>query len=739
MKFIRTILTPPLFEDETKRQQGYILHVILWALILVPIPYFIYALLWTPENIQRASIQALFAESVNILLLILMRRGQVKLASILQVGIFWSFLTVTAFTGSGVQGEAYLLGYTLIIAISGILLGGASALVFTLLSLGAGVVMVYVQAQGGISPGFVGSPLTTWIISLVLFPFGAILQNLGTRSVRQALARARASEERYRLISKVSSDYTFSTEVNAEGIMRLNWVAGAFEQITGYTYEEYVAEGGWYARLHPDDVEKDKRELDNLQRNKSITSEVRTFMKDGEIRWVRVYAHPVWDADKNQLRGIVGAVQDITERKITEDRETQRQAYLQKVLELGKRMTEVSSLRTTLEKIWQGVHDDLGFDRLGIFLYDQETNTVRGTLGTDNNGRIVEEWNYARSLDQDKPTSFTRALERPDGLFFTNDFSKEFEISNGHEMYNVKDFAAVSAWAGDKPVAIIAVDNHPSGRRITSEQLEALQLFGGYAGLAIQNAKLNTALEDELNHRQSLIDELEAKNAELEQFTYTVSHDLKSPLVTITGFLSFLEKDALEGRMDRIKSTVRRISSAAEKMQLLLNDLLELSRIGRLMNPPEDVPFETIVHEAIDHVRGRLDAVNAIVEIQRDFPVIRGDRARLVEVVQNLLDNAAKYSPPGVIPRIEIGTSGVNERGCPIFYVRDNGIGIEPQFHERIFGLFNKLDSQTEGTGVGLALVKRIIEVHNGRIWVESEKGKGTTFHFTLPLAQTKE
>jgi PAS domain S-box-containing protein len=239
--------------------------------------------------------------------------------------------------------------------------------------------------------------------------------------------------------------------------------------------------------------------------------------------------------------------------------------------------------------------------------------------------------------------------------------------------------------------------------------------------------------------RERLIAELETKNAELERFSYTVSHDLKSPLVTIMGFLGFLEKDAASGNIQMVRNSASRISDAARKMQALLNDLLELSRIGRLMNSPEDIPFAEIVNEAVDRVRGRLDERDASVEIQRDLPTVRGDRVRLVEVVQNLLDNAAKYAAPGVKSRIEIGTSGVDEKGCPVFFVRDNGIGIEPQHHERIFGLFNKLDTHSEGTGIGLSLVKRIIEIHSGQIWVESAKEKGATFYFSLPTPQSKE
>jgi signal transduction histidine kinase len=168
-------------------------------------------------------------------------------------------------------------------------------------------------------------------------------------------------------------------------------------------------------------------------------------------------------------------------------------------------------------------------------------------------------------------------------------------------------------------------------------------------------------------------------------------------------------------------------------MQRLLNELLELSRIGRLMNAPVRIPFEKVVKEAAEMLHGRLEAARATVHVQPDLPEVFGDHQRLVEVLQNLIDNAAKFTGGNRHPEIGIGQRG-EEDGKPVFFVRDNGIGIDPAHHEQIFGLFNKLDPKVEGTGIGLALVKRIIEVHGGRIWVESEAGKGSTFCFTLPI-----
>jgi signal transduction histidine kinase len=134
----------------------------------------------------------------------------------------------------------------------------------------------------------------------------------------------------------------------------------------------------------------------------------------------------------------------------------------------------------------------------------------------------------------------------------------------------------------------------------------------------------------------------------------------------------------------------------------------------------------------MDVAHGRLEARGVTVHVSPVLPTVYVDRPRVIEVLQNLLDNAAKYMGDHPEPRIDIGQNG-EEGDKPIFYIWDNGIGIDAEYHERIFGLFNKLDPKSEGTGVGLALVKRIIEVHGGRIWVESEVGKGSTFFFTLP------
>jgi signal transduction histidine kinase len=294
-------------------------------------------------------------------------------------------------------------------------------------------------------------------------------------------------------------------------------------------------------------------------------------------------------------------------------------------------------------------------------------------------------------------------------------------------------------------------------RVFTDDETMVLSAYAEQVAIAIEHARLlaaeeerrevsertNASLRNEIAERQRieaererLIIELQARSAEMERFTYTVSHDLKSPLITIQGFLGLLEKDAMAGDIERMRTDITYIQAAAATMQRLLNELLELSRIGRVVNPLTAVALSDLCQEAVTLVAGQITARGVQVHIAPDLPVVIGDRTRLLEVLQNLLDNAVKFMGSQPQPCIHVGVRREGEE--TVCYVRDNGIGIEPRYHEKIFGLFERLDAASGGTGIGLPLVKRIIEVHGGRIWVESiGQGQGSTFCFTLPAQGT--
>jgi PAS domain S-box-containing protein len=245
----------------------------------------------------------------------------------------------------------------------------------------------------------------------------------------------------------------------------------------------------------------------------------------------------------------------------------------------------------------------------------------------------------------------------------------------------------------------------------------------------------------DVTERKRFEAELQSKNAEMERFTYTVSHDLKSPLITIKSFVAMIEQDLASGNQELVHADLGRIARATDKMNRLLDEVLALSRMGRVVNAPENVAFGSVVAEALELVAGRIEKRGIQVEVDQHLPDVMVDRRRMVEVMQNLIDNSAKYMGAQTQPRIAIGVcrDGAEGRKGARFFVRDNGLGIEEKYHARIFGLFDKLNPASEGSGVGLALVKRIVEMHGGKIWVDSTgAGGGSTFWFTLsPLGET--
>ncbi|HVQ24421.1 MAG TPA: HAMP domain-containing sensor histidine kinase, partial [Planctomycetota bacterium] len=212
---------------------------------------------------------------------------------------------------------------------------------------------------------------------------------------------------------------------------------------------------------------------------------------------------------------------------------------------------------------------------------------------------------------------------------------------------------------------------------------------------------------------------------------YAVTHDLKAPLVTIRGFAEYLERDVREGRSDRLAHDAARITEAVARLQGLLDRLFELSRAGRPVGPPVAVPAAELVQEALRLLRERATETGTRVEVAPELPVVFGDRARLVQVFQNLLDNAMKFGG-GRPVRVCMRTA---DEGRVVLVVQDAGIGIEPRHRERVLDIFERLDPRGEGAGVGLAVVKRILESQGGRVWLESEgPGAGTAACVELAL-----
>lgn len=251
--------------------------------------------------------------------------------------------------------------------------------------------------------------------------------------------------------------------------------------------------------------------------------------------------------------------------------------------------------------------------------------------------------------------------------------------------------------------------------------------------LAAAFNRMADQLEQNYEQKQGFIKQLEQKNMELERFTYTVSHELKSPLVTVNGFIGLLQRDLSADNREYIADDMLKISNAIETMSHQLEDLLELSRVGRVINPPTMFSVTVLCREVVQVMQGLIDERRARVEIEDEMPEICADKARIREVLKNLVESGIKFTPLDREPYIEIEAES---RGDQLLCrLRDNGAGIEPRYQSRVFGLFDRLDNDVPGTGVGLALVKRIVEIHDGSIWIESQgDGQGSCFCFTLPV-----
>ncbi len=233
-----------------------------------------------------------------------------------------------------------------------------------------------------------------------------------------------------------------------------------------------------------------------------------------------------------------------------------------------------------------------------------------------------------------------------------------------------------------------------------------------------------------------LLEQVHRSNAELEQFAYVASHDLRQPLRMVTGYLAQVER-ALGDRLNEDEAEMIGFAvHGAKRMDRLIVDLLEYSRVGRQGQDPEPVDLALVVPEVLDYLAPAIAEAGALVTTAGTLPAVAGQSSELLRLFQNLIGNAIKYRLPDRRPEVVVSCRPDGVQWA--FTVRDNGIGIEPENFERIFGVFQRLHTQKQydGTGIGLAVCKKIVERHGGRIWVESETGQGSRFCFTLPLVR---
>lgn len=428
--------------------------------------------------------------------------------------------------------------------------------------------------------------------------------------------------------------------------------------------------GEW---LHPEDRPRVQAMFDKFKaQDGKFDAECRFRNASGEYRWFRISGDGVWNEAGEVVR-MAGALTDITARKQAEQFVRENEERYRAIFEAAVN---------------------------GFFIYtlDGELIDVNPTA-CRMHGYTREEMLNLRPFDYVHPESHAG-------------FQQFLQTVGAGERY---ESAAIGVRkdGGVFYADVIGVPYYVGGRTLALSTV-----------VDVTEARLAG------KERETLIGNLEAKNTELERFTYTVSHDLKSPLITIKGFLGALAQDLDRSDMPAVQEDMQIISDAAEKMKDLLDDLLELSRIGRVCNPNGYVEGRQLVDSVLTFLAGTIAEKQVDVSVNCDESQFFGDRIRLQEVLQNLVENAVKYADPSN-PRVTIQlTSDKTNTTCR---VRDNGPGVPANFREKIFGLFEKLDPHSDGTGIGLAIAKRIIEFHHGEIWVEPNPVQGSCFCFRIP------
>lgn len=500
------------------------------------------------------------------------------------------------------------------------------------------------------------------------------------------------SEERYRSLVTATSQLVWVSNATGSEITTLSdWQA-----FTGQTAAQ-VTEWGWLNTIHPDDQARVRQCFQEaVQQKKLYETEYQIKVADGTYRHVAVRGVPILE-DDGSIREWIGICIDISERKWAEGALRQSQEQLQAILDNAPAVVYLKDLEGRLLLVNRSYEQLTELDRAQVLgktdaeLFPPDLAAVYRA-----NDRAVLEQKMAIQSEETAPSS--------KGIFTY--LSLKFPLLD----------------ADGVPYALCGISTDITDRK----QAEA----------ALQQAKadLDIKVQERTVELQKLNVELQRSNQELEQFAYVASHDLQEPLRAITGYTQLLMQDYHDRLDETAQEYAGYVIDGAKRMQQLIEDLLTYSRVGTKDLVPTMVDCNTLIEQVLRNLQISIAESHATVAY-KDLPSLIADKSQLVQLFQNLISNAIKFQRHSS-PHVEI-TAELKETEWQ-FRVQDNGIGIQPRFLDRIFEIFKRLHTRREfpGTGIGLAICKRIVDRHGGRIWAESEPGTGTTFYFTLPYEQ---
>lgn len=525
------------------------------------------------------------------------------------------------------------------------------------------------------------------------------------------------SEDRFRTLSAVAPIGIFLSNSEGQSIYANQRLA----DINGLTIQESLGDG-WTNQLHPDDAERVQASWRRSTQELVPFNEAYRFVKqDGSLTWVSVEVAPVL-TENGETSGYVGVVSDITEQRTAWEQ-------LQSMNQLSRFFNQSLRLSDNLPDVFDVIAVLIPHDQIGIALFteDQEMQVFGSSSQED------EFLQQGAGVGLPVHPSAQRLIAEPEGIIL-DDLSV-----NGSTPAPVKAGYRSSAsvglrFHGEVIGMIVVASKTPSF--FDERSLELLRSVADQMAPVIESAKLFQQIQENAKNLEARVAErtsqLGTALQELESFTYTVSHDLKAPLRALDGFSHILLAEygaSLEADAQRL---LKQIQDNSRIMESLIMDLLQFSQLGKKELAISSASINTIINEALRMLKTEIDAHKAVIHVE-GLPNCNADPGLLRQVFVNLISNAVKFSKPNAVPHIRIYCDVIDE--LKVCVVQDDGIGFEPQYSERIFGVFERLNlsEDYEGTGVGLAIIRRIIERHSGQVWAESAIGEGAKFMFSLP------
>lgn len=672
----RKYLSPPIFQDEEQTRRAKIVHVIHLGLILASLAGILGELTREQYGLETTA-TLLIAIVLTIIPYQLNRRGHSNSAGFILLTIMLAAVTALLLIGNGIHDIA-ITALPVLLIISALMLNRWGVYIFTIFVIFVTGFVVFAELNK-LTWTTIAFPISTsysdFFIVATILAIAAVSSHFLIDQLVTSLIRARLSDARIRALVGNSPDTILEIDRNRK-IVFIN-------RFTEIYLGKHVREA-----LPADQVDFALEVIDKVfTSGEPQAVELQTIAPDGHVSWDSIRLGPVKQGE--EISSLTIIMTEITAQKLAEASLRESEAnYRGAIIAAGFVPYSIDYQKKYFTFIGEDVYKLTGYTAQEITPILLKESIQEEYLWGPNAGMTANE---ARQ----KILSGTPLEWRQDMLIQTK---------NGE-----------NRWLSDTSIEILDTNGRAIG------------------GIGIfQDITERKQAEAE---REKLFKELAAQNAELERFNYTISHELKSPIVTIKGFVGRIEKNLHNENIENVKKDLKRVASAADSMQETLHDLLELSRVGRFINTFEEVDLFTLVQEALENTKGRIRKKHISINVAQNLPTIFADRVRLREALENLIDNAAKYMGEQKNPLIEIGARHDNEW---VIFIKDNGMGIDPQYTTKIFGLFEKLDATSEGTGIGLTLIKRIVEMHGGRIWVESAGiGMGSTFFFTIPDHET--